>query len=151
MAPGAPPPIAKRLGLLGLIPFVVLAVLLWIVHFDLQAWLAIVLAAYGTLIASFLGGNHWGVAQKIHDVSEQATISQVRFHYIWGITPCLLAWLAAVIPAYAGLPLLGLILLACYLVDRRTYPRAGMSLWLPMRLQLTVVAVVSCLVSAAAI
>ncbi len=151
MVPSAPPPIAKRLGLLGLIPFVVLSVLLWIVRLDLQAWLAIALAAYGTLIASFLGGIHWGIAQKIHYAPEHMAVSQARFHYIWGITPCLLAWLAAVIPAYAGLPLLGLILLACYLVDRRTYPDAGMSLWLPMRLQLTAVAVLSCLLSAAAI
>jgi hypothetical protein len=54
-------------------------------------------------------------------------------------------------PAYAGLPLLATLLLACYLVDRSSYPAAGWASWLPMRLKLTVVAVLSCLIGAGAI
>ncbi|TAG33284.1 MAG: DUF3429 family protein, partial [Polaromonas sp.] len=74
-----------------------------------------------------------------------------RFHFVWGIAPSLLAWLALLMPAYAGLPLLGLTLLACYAVDRKTYPSAGLSRWLPLRLRLTVVATLSCVLGAAAI
>ena len=62
-----------------------------------------------------------------------------------------MAWLALSMPAYAALPLLGLTLLACYAVDRKTYPPAGLSRWLPLRLRLTVVATLSCVLGAAAI
>ena len=149
----APPPLARKLGYAGLIPFVLLAALLWTVRADVQAWVAIALVAYAASIASFLGAIHWGLAQRLaflqDDVQNGNNAARIRFHYIWGVTPSLMAWLAAIIPAYAGLPLLGLILSACYLVDRRTYAGAGMAFWLPMRLQLTVVAVLSCLLGAA--
>jgi hypothetical protein len=62
----------------------------------------------------------------------------------------LLAWVAITMPAYAGLPLLALILIICYTVDRKAYVEAGLQEWLPMRLHLTVVATLSCLLGAAA-
>jgi hypothetical protein len=54
-------------------------------------------------------------------------------------------------PAPGALPLLGLVIVVCYLVDRRTYPAAGLANWLPMRLRLTVVAALSCVLGAAAV
>jgi hypothetical protein len=68
-----------------------------------------------------------------------------RFHLVWGIIPSLVAWIALLMPAYAGLPLLALLLLVCYVVDRRTWAD-----WLPLRARLTAVAVLSCLLGAAA-
>src|SRR3990167_1974488 len=53
--------LARTLGHAGLIPFVLLAALLWLVDAALQAWVAIALTAYAALIASFLGGVHWGI------------------------------------------------------------------------------------------
>ena len=140
----APDPLAQRLGYAGLIPFVLLASLLWIVETDLRPWLTIALTSYAALIATFLGGIHWGIAA-------QQTFGQRSFHLIWGITPSLIAWLALIMPAYAGLPLIAVLLVACYVVDRKSYPAAGWSAWLPMRLQLTAVAVLSCLIGAGAI
>ncbi len=140
--PTAPSLLARRLGYGGLLPFVLLAVLLWIVRADLQGFLAIALVAYGAVIASFLGGMHWGIAAQLPP-------DEAAFHYAWGVAPSLMAWVAVVMPAYAGLPLLGLIIAACYVVDRRSYPRVGWAAWLPMRLQLTVVAVLSCVLGAA--
>jgi Protein of unknown function (DUF3429) len=140
--PTTPSLLARRLGYAGLLPFVLLAVLLWTVRADLQGFLAIALAAYGAVIASFLGGVHWGIAAQLPS-------DDAAFHYAWGVAPSLVAWVAVVMPAYAGLPLLGLILAACYVVDRRSYPRVGWAAWLPMRLQLTVVAVLSCMLGAA--
>lgn len=135
---------AKRLGYAGLIPFVGLAALLWIVQPDLRPWLSIALTSYAALIASFLGGIHWGIAAQ-RPSHEQA------FHYAWGISPSLIAWLALIMPAYAGLPLLAALLVVCYLVDRASYATAGWRAWLPMRLRLTVVATLSCLIGAGAI
>ena len=140
--PVTPTLLARRLGHAGLLPFVLLAVLLWTVRVDLQAYVAIALVAYGAVIASFLGGLHWGIAAQLPP-------DDAAFHYAWGVAPSLMAWLALVMPAYAGLPLLGLILAVCYVVDRRSYPRVGWGAWLPLRLQLTAVAVLSCLLGAA--
>ena len=144
----APDATAKRLGYAGLIPFVLLAALLWIVEADLRPWLTIALTSYAALIATFLGGIHWGIAGGM---KVDQPVGQRSFHLIWGIMPSLIAWLSLIMPAYAGLPLIAVLLIACYLVDRKTYPQAGWAAWLPMRLRLTVVAVLSCLIGAGAI
>jgi Protein of unknown function (DUF3429) len=152
----APNALAKLLGYAGLAPFILLAALLWITKTDqlaallwigqtyLHSWLAMALTSYAALIATFLGGIHWGIA---------ATQPQAvrRFHLIWGITPSLVAWIGLIMPAHAGLPLIAVLLVACYFVDRNSYAKAGWSAWLPMRLQLTIVAVLSCLLGAGAI
>jgi Protein of unknown function (DUF3429) len=67
---------------------------------------------------------------------------------VWGVAPSLLGWVALFVSPSAGLPLLGLVLITCYLVDRRSYPRVGWAAWLPMRLQLTSVALLSCVLGA---
>ena len=140
----SPNPLATRLGYAGLAPFLLLAALLWIVETDLRPWLAIALTSYAALIASFLGGIHWGIAAQVRD-------EETAFHHIWGITPSLIAWLALIMPAYAGLPLLAALLVVCYLADRKSYANAGWISWLPMRLRLTVIATLSCLIGAGAI
>ena len=71
----------RTLGHAGLIPFVLLAALLWLVNVELQAWVAIALAAYAALIASFLGGIHWGIGWQagrhaaVNTVSLELTIA----------------------------------------------------------------------------
>ena len=133
-----------RLGYAGLVPFVLLTGLMWLVDTELLPFVSIALGAYAASIVSFLGGVHWGIGFMKGE-------SASSFHFVWGVTPSLLAWLALVLPAYAALPLLGLVLVACYMVDRKTYPTAGIRQWLPMRLRLTVVAMLSCVLSAAAV
>ena len=133
-----------QLGYAGLVPFAVLTALLWLVRADLVPFLAAALTAYAAVIASFLGGIHWGIGFL------QAPTA-LRFHFVWGVVPSLLAWLALLMPDAAGLPLLGLVLVACYAVDHKTYPPAGLSRWLGLRLRLTVVATLSCVLGAAAI
>ena len=140
----APSLLAERLGYAGLVPFVGLTLLLWIVQTDLQPWLAIALTSYAALIATFLGGIHWGLA-ALRPEQER------NFHYIWGIAPSLVAWLALIMPAYAGLPLLALLLIVCAAVDRKTYPQVGWQAWLKLRTQLTAVAALSCLLGAGAL
>jgi Protein of unknown function (DUF3429) len=141
----APNTLVQSLGYAGLVPFFGLAVLLWIVPTDLRPWLSWALASYAALIASFLGGMHWGLNTAIGVISPK----QQRFDLIWGIS--LLAWIALLMPARASLPLLAALLIACYWVDRKSYPAAGWSAWLPMRLRLTTVAALSCLIGAGAI
>ena len=133
-----------RLGYAGLVPFVLLTALMWLVDRELLPFVSIALGGYAAVIVSFLGGVHWGMGLMKGEAAP-------RFHFIWGVVPSLLAWLALMMPAYAALPLLGLVLVACYAVDRKTYPTAGLGQWLPMRLRLTAVATLSCVLGAAAV
>ena len=136
--------VITRLGYAGLIPFVLLAALMWLVDTELLPFVAIALKGYAAAIMSFFGGVHWGIGFMKGEAAP-------RFHFVWGVVPSLIAWLALMMPAYAALPLLGLVVVACYAVDRKTYPAAGLASWLPMRLRLTVVATLSCVLGAAAV
>ena len=133
-----------RLGYAGLVPFVLLAALMWLVDSELLPFVAIALGGYAAAIVSFLGGVHWGIGFMKGEAAP-------RFHFVWGVVPSLIAWLALMMPAYAALPLLGMVVVACYLVDSKTYPAAGLASWLPMRLRLTIVATLSCVLGAAAV
>jgi Protein of unknown function (DUF3429) len=133
----------QRLGYAGLVPFVVLAVLLWIVTPEAHPYVALALSAYAATITSFLGGIHWGIGLR-HNAPHR------KLHMSWGVVPSLVAWIAVMMPAYAGLPLFGLLLIACYLVDRKTWPEAGLREWMTMRFRLTVVSTLACLLGAAA-
>ena len=53
--------------------------------------------------------------------------------------------------AKSGLIWLGLLLVACYLVDRKLYPSAGLQHWLTLRFQLSTVASLSCFLAAGAL
>jgi hypothetical protein len=133
-----------RLGYAGLVPFILLSVLMWLVDNELLPFVSIALGAYGAVIVSFLGGIHWGIGFMKGEAAP-------RFHFVWGVLPSLMAWLALMMPAYAALALLGLVVVACYLVDSKTYAAAGLASWLPLRLRLTLVATASCVLSAAAV
>ncbi|MFM8696473.1 MAG: DUF3429 domain-containing protein, partial [Betaproteobacteria bacterium] len=63
--------------------------------------------------------------------------------------PSLMAWLGVLMPPYAGLFVLGLALIACYLVDRRRYSALGLQAWMTLRFRLTAVASLCCFLGAA--
>jgi hypothetical protein len=132
---------ARALGYAGLLPFVGGAVLVWLVQGEAHVYAAMALAAYAALIVSFLGGIHWGLAMR---QPEPPTGTLV-----WGVVPSLVAWPAVVMPAYAGLVLLGLMLVVSYAVDRRSYPALGAASWLVLRFRLSAVAALACFVGAA--
>lgn len=138
-----PSALAQALGAGGLVPFVGLAIVLWLVPPEPGAWVALALVAYAALIVSFLGGIHWGVAM--------ARGLATAGHLAWGVAPSLLAWPALLMPAHAALPWLGLLLIVCYAVDRRLYAAAGLGRWLTLRWRLSMVAALSCFIAAGAI
>jgi hypothetical protein len=136
--------LAERLGYAGLIPFVGGALLVWLFggsYPDQHAFVSFALAAYGGLILSFLGGIHWGLAMRAGVTGRQP--------WAWGIAASLAGWVGVLMPPYAGLALLGALLVAAYLVDRRAYPALGAADWLTLRFRLTVVAGFSCFLAAA--
>ncbi|MCW7537059.1 DUF3429 domain-containing protein [Aquabacterium sp. A7-Y] len=140
-SPAGPNPIALKLGYAGLIPFVLGAALVWLVHPEVLHHVAYPLAGYAALVLSFLGGIHWGLAMR-------QSVPSPRL-YAWGVMPSLVAWVGVVMPPYAGLVVLGAMLVVCYAVDRRVYPRQGAGAWLVLRFRLTAVGSLSCFLAAA--
>ena len=51
-----------HLGRAGLIPFVLLALLVWLLEGEALTFVATAMSSYAALIVSFLGGVHWGAA-----------------------------------------------------------------------------------------
>ena len=132
---------ARLLGHLGLLPFVLGALLVWVVNAQAHPYATLALAAYAAVIVSFLGGIHWGLALRLS--APPASL------FIWGVVPSLVAWLAVMMPASAGLVVHGTMLLVCYAVDRRIYPTQGLARWLTLRFRLSTVAAFSCFLGAA--
>lgn len=144
--PTYPTPHALRLGYLGLVPFVLGVVLVGLLRPDahLQEHLFVVdaLSKYAAMIISFLAGIHWGLAMR-------GGAPKLDDRLTWGVVPSLVAWIAVVMPPYAGLVVHGVTLIVCYLNDRKHYPSWGAAAWLTLRFRLTVVASLSCFLSAA--
>eukprot|EP01036_Dinobryon_divergens_P049337 gene49337-66113_t len=59
-----PPLQARRFGYAGLIPFVLGAGLVWLVHPEVRPDVTLALAGYAAAIVAFLGGVHWGLAMR---------------------------------------------------------------------------------------
>lgn len=132
---------ALELAYAGLLPFVIGAALIWIVRADAQRHAGAALSAYAALILSFLGGIHWGFGML------SGNRDPARFR--WAVVPSLVAWIAVLMPASAALVIHAVMLVACYLVDRKVYPNHGAAAWLTLRFRLTVVASLSCFLAAA--
>jgi hypothetical protein len=137
----APRHTANRLAYAGLIPFVLGALLVWLVRAEAHPYVALALSAYAAVILSFLGGIHWGLVMRQPEQSSPVLC--------WGVVPSLVAWPAAVMPPDAGLVVQGVMLLFCYGVDRRLYPQLGAAGWLTLRFRLSAVAALSCFIGAA--
>ena len=132
---------AQGLGYGGLIPFVGLALAIWLLDPADRAGSSTALLGYGATILSFLGAIHWGFAMR--DAS-----AQTRSLLVWGVIPSLIAWVALLLNPVAGLYLIATGLWGCFAVDRVVYPRVGVHTWLLMRLVLTLVASLSCVAGA---
>jgi len=142
--PSAPSLWARRLGFGGLIPFVGLAATLWLAPPGTWPLAGPALVGYGATICSFLGAIHWGLVMRDAQPAPVASLS-------WGVLPSLVSWVALLLAPALGLVLIAALLWACYAVDRVRYARLQLQAWLPLRLQLTLVASVSCLAGAAAL
>jgi putative flippase GtrA len=134
-------PLVKRLGYAGLLPFFVGALLVWLVRPDVRPYVANAMSAYAAVIVSFLGAIHWGLAMRQSQPSPRL--------FSWGVTPALIAWIAVVMPANAGLVVHGVMLAVCYAVDRKVYPAQGVGAWLKLRFRLSALASLFCFVGAA--
>ncbi len=140
----ARPRIVAWLGYGGLVPFIALAALSCIDRERGGYWHGN-LSAYGALILSFVGALHWGFAMQLGNI----TAYQRNVLFAWSVVPCLIAFAALAAQNLPGDILLVSGLLLHYRQDRRLAAIAMLPAWyLPLRLQLTAVAVVCIAVSA---
>lgn len=140
-ASAEPPKFARWLGYAGLVPFVGGALLIWLVDPEALPFVAQALSTYAALVASFLGGIHWGLALR-----EPAPST---LQLAWGAVPSGPAWIGAMMPASSGLVVGGLVLLLAWLVDRKIYPAHGAARWLTLRFRLSAGASLCCFIGAA--
>ena len=139
------PLFATLLGITGLVPFVLLALLsLGPDPVEIQR-MTLLLIAYGAVILSFLGGVHWGFALLGQDI---ATPRVERGRLLLGVVPSLIGWAALALPvlalpAWAGLLVLIAGFLATVIVEQRAHRRGLMPpgyIWLRWALTIVVVA-----------
>jgi hypothetical protein len=135
------PPIVSWLGYGGLLPFVVLAVAAWFDSSHSSLWCD-ALVGYGAVILSFVGALHWGFAMSQSDMN----MHQRTRSFVWSVVPCLLAWVALLMTLKYAVVLLVLGFLIHFWQDWRLVQRVNLPAWyLPLRLQLTLVACISLL------
>jgi len=127
--------VAKVLGYSGLIPFVALAGLSFLVSSAHKSAVMFSLLAYGATVVSFLGAIHWGLAMVENNPSKR--------QLVWGVVPSLLAWVSLMVDVELGLLLVASVLFFCLVIDYKIYPHFGLDHWLPMRLHLSIVAILS--------
>jgi hypothetical protein len=124
---------AKFLGFSGLIPFVVLTALLFLLPNPYKKNVIFIMLGYGATIVSFLGAIHWGLNMR------EACPSKWRL--VWGVIPSLLGWVSLVIgliisPDIGVLILVGTLWL-CLIMDYKIYSLFEISYWLRLRVPLT--------------
>ena len=135
---------ARWLGYGGLIPFIVLAPVSLLDSHHGFTW-SDALFAYGAVILSFVCALHWGFAMALPGLDERTRVRSL----LWSVVPSLMAW-----PALLLVPMEAAVLLVTgfvlhYIQDRRLARHAELPDWyLPLRLQLTVVACLSLIAGA---
>jgi len=131
------------LGYAGLLPFVALALACLLDASHRAGWQHHALN-YGAVILSFVGALHWGFAISAHAMSERKR----RACYAWSVMPALIAWLALMLDPFAASAMLAAGFALHYVQDWRLVRHAGLPAWyLPLRLRLSLVAIVSLLVT----
>jgi hypothetical protein len=136
------------LGYSGTLPFLGIAVAMWAVP-GWQSWLQPALLDYAALVLSFLGALHAGMA--IAGIGGQDTLLERRMH-LWSVAPCLIGWLALLLPLSSGTVLLVGGLVAQWVQDLRLARRAELPRWyLGLRTRLSLVACLSLLAAAVAV
>ena len=99
-----------------------------------------------------MGGMIGGIAISIAVIGAlRRVLAVVVYSAVGGVflTGILAGWFGVLMHPAAGMPFLALMFVICYVVDDRTWERAGLSEWLTVRFHATVLAVMSCLAGAA--
>ena len=149
-----PSVLALRLSYAGLLPFVGGTLFIWLLAGRVgdEPFIFVVraLSSYAALVVAFLGGVPWGLIMWQSATGHELPDKHKRAMWT-GVAYCLAAWIALLMPPHAGLVLMGVLLITCYLTDRQRYRELGVSGWLTLRFRLTILSSISCFLAAAQI
>lgn len=139
------PPMALLLGVLGLLPFVLGGLGVWLsVLGDLRFALPLIVIAYAALIASFLGGVRWGAAMQnaMHDKTD----ANLPRYLVMAITPTLIALIGFMLPLPPAFVLFITLFTAQTVLDIMAVESGALAAWYtPLRVLLSVIACLSML------
>jgi len=137
----APSTVPVALGLAGLLPFLAAAAGALALGGAGAGVAATGAALYGAVILSFLGGVHWGTG--LRDGGGAGP-------FLWGVTPSLVAFLAAFLPLPWMLAVLSAGFVVAGAVDVAAFSRTGPRWYVRLRIALTLVVVTALALTASA-
>ena len=115
------------IGILGLLPFVLGLVDLWINKNELIFKINLP-KYYGAIILTFLGSKYWGIILNLNNIkkiSNQLKVSIV----IWSILPSIIAITVLIIQSSVSIIILSLGFLSCQIVDELLYNKIEFPYW----------------------
>lgn len=135
---------AAAYGAAGLLPFVVGAVLVWVLPYPWNAFALDVLLYYGAVILSFLGAVHWGLAMAGAGAESHGQESRDWARLGWSVAPALVAWVSLIMVPLVGALMQILAFTAVVFADARAVRLGLAPRWYPrLRRPLTAVVVIS--------
>lgn len=138
--PASPPTIVAWLGYGGLLPFLFLALAIF-VDDQHSLFFRSALIAYGAVILSFVGALHWGFAMTLSELNHEANHHRRNACFMWSVVPTLLAWPALLLSPMLASLLLIIGFIAHQLQDSRLGASANLPAWyLPLRFRLSLIA-----------
>ncbi|GAB4361990.1 MAG: hypothetical protein Kow0060_17970 [Methylohalobius crimeensis] len=105
------------LGYGGVLPFILGALILGVVHPSLQPFFGTMLLSYGAVILSFVGAVHWGWV-----IAGGASGKMVHRHLLWSVVPALIGWLTLTLPFGIGAAIQAVLFLIAWHIDLAWYP-----------------------------
>lgn len=141
--------VPRLLGYLGLLPFILSSILVWVPEYHNFAIQSITL--YAAVILTFIGGVHWGLAIQACKTSSANERDQndraLRNQFIFSILPSLVAWLAVLIAQPYSLLIMAIGFVTFWISEKILFSKALEPWYSTLRNHLTIVATL-CIVMA---
>ena len=135
------PRLPAQLGYAGLLPFVMLSAAIWLAPATYQILINQALLLYASLILTFMGAVHWGLAMVHASTGYQRQL-------MLSVIPALVSWFAFFLPEVLNYSVLIIAFALLCLFDTRMSKLGRAPNWYPqLRSPLTAV-VVACLIVA---
>ena len=135
---------AFALGYAGALPFIFLVILQWQGYEPMQNGLNLIYF-YGCIILSFLGAPHWGYILAIADKGKTKNLAG---RLVIGVIPSLIAFFSITVSEIDRLLIIGSSFIFVYVIDSILFRQQIVPNWfLPLRLRLTLIVVMSFLFS----
>jgi len=135
------PLFVSQLGYAGLLPFMILAMSLWIFPDIYFERITQALLSYAAIILSFMGAVHWGLAMVMEDAHR-------RLQFVISVVPALVAWFASLLSPMWNYSILIIMFVSLCLFDSFMARKHKAPEWYPfLRIPLTVVVIISLIVA----